>query len=156
MLCCLTSSSYSMATWNTIQQLASASLVRQLVSQWPAAATAFRRYCRGQFPRGANNGNTFLQVDSITGSCGTTVSEGSVAVFPNPTAATSPLRCGDDLQLVSPDNSNFAERQVDDTCPACSGGFQGTDGHVDSYSSSQACTGHDVGDLGNCWTARTN
>lgn len=124
----------------------------------PAAATALRRYCAGQFPPGANNDNTFLQVDSVTGTCNTAVTaDSSVAVYPSPYRnAQAPLRCADKLQLVDSSNANFATRTVDDYCPACAGDFGGTDGHIDSYTDNQACTAHDVNDLGNFWTVRTN
>lgn len=114
------------------------------------AATSLRRSCRGHFPDGATLNTSYLQVSSVTGSCNTTlVADSSVATHP-----TQRLACGANLKLVRPDNSNRADRTRADTCPACNTGFGGGDGHIDSFTASQACTAHDVGDLGQFWTVQ--
>jgi hypothetical protein len=45
------------------------------------------------------------------------------------------------MQLVNASNANAYLKYVWDRCPLCS------DGHVDNYSSLQACSGRAVGDL---------
>ena len=114
------------------------------------AATNLRRACRGHFPAGATLGNSYLQVASVIGSCNTTlVANNSVASH-----GTLGLACNSPLTLVQTSNANFGGRTRADTCPACDGGFNGTDGHIDSYTDNEACTAHDVGDLGNYWTVK--
>lgn len=108
------------------------------------------------YPQGANSQNSFLTVSSITGACNTTMVGGvSVATYPSPNVG-NPYGCGDDILLVTSSNTNEAVKNAADYCPACSGGFNGTNGHIDDYSSSQACSGNAVGDLGNFWTADTH
>ena len=116
------------------------------------AATSLRRSCRGHFPPGATLANSLLQVNAVIGSCNTALVAGSSVA----THASLGLACGDGLELVQTNNANLAAKERDDTCPACSGGFQGADGHIDSYSANQACSGHGVGDLGRFWTVQTN
>lgn len=112
--------------------------------------------CSGKYPNGANTQNSFLQVSSITGACGTPVVGGdSVATYPSPNVG-NPYGCGDNIQLVTSSNANQALKHVADYCPACSSGFSGTNGHMDDYSSVQACSGGAVGDYGNFWTADTH
>jgi hypothetical protein len=108
------------------------------------------------YPSGANSQNSFLAVSSVTGACNTTMSGGvSVATYPSPNVG-NPFGCGDNILLVTSSNSNEAVKDAADYCPACSSGFNGTNGHIDDYSSSQACSGSGVGDLGNYWTADTH
>jgi hypothetical protein len=108
------------------------------------------------YPSGANSQNSFLTVSSITGACNTTMAGGvSVATYPSPNVG-NPYGCGDNILLVTSSNANEAVKDAADYCPACSGGFNGTNGHIDDYSSSQACSGGAVGDLGNYWTADTH
>jgi hypothetical protein len=108
------------------------------------------------YPSGANSQNSFLAVSSITGACNTTLVGGtSVATYPSPSVG-NPYGCGDNILLVTSSNTNEAVKDAADYCPACSGGFNGTNGHIDDYSSSQACSGSGVGDLGNFWTADTH
>jgi len=115
------------------------------------AATSLRRSCRGHFPPGATLSNSYLQVPSVTGSCNSVLTAGtSVATHP-----TLGLACGAGLAVVQSNNTNQGNKSRADTCPACNGGFNGTDGHIDSYTADQACTAHDVGDLGNFWTVQT-
>ena len=115
------------------------------------SATSLRRSCRGHFPDGATVNNSCLQVTGVIGSCNTALAAGtSVATHP-----TLNLACNANLALVQASNANYGNKTRADTCPACSGDFNGTDGHIDSYSANQACTAHDVGDLGNYWTVQT-
>ncbi len=108
------------------------------------------------YPSGANSQNSFLTVSSITGACNTTLTGGiSVATYPSPNTG-NPYSCGDNILLVTSSNVNEAIKDAADYCPACSGGYNGTNGHIDDYSSSQACSGSGVGDLGNFWTADTH
>jgi hypothetical protein len=108
------------------------------------------------YASGANVQNSFLTVSSITGACNTAMSGGvSVATYPSPNVG-NPYGCGDNALLVTSSNTNEAIKDVADYCPACSGGLNGTNGHIDDYSSSQACSGGAVGDLGNFWTADTH
>ena len=108
------------------------------------------------YPPGANSQNSFLTVSNITGACNSTMTGGvSVATYPSPKVG-NPYGCGDNALLVTSSNTNEAVKDVVDYCPACSGGFNGTNGHIDDYSSSQACSGNGVGDLGNYWTADTH
>jgi hypothetical protein len=113
--------------------------------------------CSGSYPTGANTTNSFLQVTNIDGSCGTTVVGGdSVATYPNPAIVGGTYVCGDNILLVTSANTNQAIKHVADYCPACSAGFNGTNGHIDNYNSSQACSAHNLGDYGNFWTADTH
>lgn len=108
------------------------------------------------YPPGANAQNSFLSVSNITGACNTTLQGGvSVATYPSPNVG-NPYGCGDNILLVTSSNSNQAIKDAADYCPACSSGFNGTNGHIDDFSSNQACTGNGVGDYGNYWTADTH
>jgi hypothetical protein len=104
---------------------------------------------RCALPNGASSGNTFYQVTSITGSCGTTLVGGtSVATNPNPTADTT-WECGDQVLLVNGSDQNNSTKTVQDYCPACS-----TPGQIDSFSSSQACSVSQLPDYGNFYAIR--
>lgn len=107
------------------------------------------------YPPGSNDSNTFLQVGSITGSCNTVLDTSSVATNPNPVTDITTYGCGDNLELITSSNTQQALKFPQDYCPACNSGFNSTNGHIDNYSSSQACSGHAVGDYGNYWTADT-
>ncbi len=107
------------------------------------------------YPSGANSQNSFLQVSQITGSCNTVPQGGStVATYPNPPVSYPTWECGDLLQYVTSSDTNQVQKSVQDYCPACNTGFNGTSGHIDDYSSSTACSGHSVGDYGNFLTIR--
>jgi hypothetical protein len=107
------------------------------------------------YPTGANSQNSFLQVSTITGSCNTAPRGGiDVAVYPNPPVSSPTWQCGDLLEYVTSSDANQAQKSVQDYCPACNTGFNGTSGHIDDYSSSTACSGHSVGDYGNFLTIR--
>ena len=110
-----------------------------------------QRSCAGRFPPGATPRNSFVVVPSVTGACNNVLTANlSVAVDPD-----SGIACRTPLQLVTTTTgANFGTRRRDDLCDACAD-HPGTDAHIDNYTSSPACTGHDVGDLGNYWTMRT-
>ena len=114
-------------------------------------ATRMSRACRSHFPADATLANTMLQVASVTGSCNTVLVAGTSVA----TSDTSALACRTTLGLVRASNVNFGSKTKADRCPACEGEFGGTDGHIDSYTASVACSGHAVGDLGNFWTVKT-
>ena len=106
------------------------------------------------YPAGANDSNTFLQVSSITGSCNTMLDTSSVATNPNPVTDVTTFGCHDNLSLVTSANQLQSPLKFpEDFCFACNSGFNGTNGHIDNYSSNPSCSGHSVGDYGNFWTA---
>jgi hypothetical protein len=125
----------------------------------PARITIEPTLCKNvKKPVGATGGITFYEVPTVTGSCNTTMVPGSsVATFPNPaTAGGNDAQCGDSILLVKRPDVVEAIKSVDDYCPACSGDFRGTNGHIDNYVASQACKAHAVRDLGNFWTTDTH
>lgn len=110
------------------------------------AATSLKKSCAGKFPDGANIGNSVVQVPSVTGACNKTlVANSSIAMY-----SDAAWKCNNKYMLVKPSNVNQGARTNADKCPGCS------DGHIDNYSEAQACSAHDVGDLGNFWTVKTN
>lgn len=112
--------------------------------------------CGSQYPRGATAHNTFREISAVSGACGTVLTGGqSVATYPSPNTHST-YSCGDTVLLSTSANTNEAVKEADDYCPACSKDFRGAQGHIDDYSSVQACTGAGVGDLGNFWTANTH
>jgi len=107
-----------------------------------------------QWPTGATKQNTFLKASVVAGSCNSELTGGqSVATADNP--ATNGT-CGKGLGLVNTSNVTVYNKTIQDWCPGCSTGFNGTRGHIDSYSSVTACTPSGVGDLGNFWTVHNN
>jgi uncharacterized protein YjdB len=107
------------------------------------------------YPSGANSQNSFVQVSQVTGSCNSILVGGStVAAYPNPPISYPTWVCGDLLEYVTSSDTNQAQKAVQDYCPACNSGFNGTSGHIDDFSSSTACSGHAVGDYGNYLTIR--
>jgi hypothetical protein len=107
------------------------------------------------YPAGADDSNTFLQVTSITGSCNKTLDTSSVATYPNPVTDVTTFGCGDNLALITSANAQQARKYPEDYCPSCNSGFNNTNGHIDNYSTNQACSSHAVGNYGNYWTADT-
>jgi hypothetical protein len=99
--------------------------------------------CPKPWPAGATTDNSYVQVSSVTGKCNTPLIAGT-------SVATLPLDCGEALLLVDSTNVNYGNKAGADRCPLCS------KSHIDSYSSTQSCGGHDNVDLGNFWTLRTN
>ncbi|MGR9087284.1 MAG: hypothetical protein ACU841_09440 [Gammaproteobacteria bacterium] len=101
------------------------------------------------YPKGASTSNSFLLVNEITGSCNRQMTNTYQAAYPNP-AKSSVItpKCGDNTLLVENNNNNKAEKQIQDYCPACKDG-----NHIDNYTDEEACSGSEIGDLGNFWTA---
>ncbi len=58
---------------------------------------------------------------------------------------SNPYGCADNLELVNSSNQNAYLKHVADQCANTSQGC--ADGHMDNYSSTQACSGRAVGDL---------
>jgi len=101
-------------------------------------------------PSGASSSDTFYQVTSITGSCNTALSGGtSLATNPNPNSSNTKWDCGDQVLLVNSSDQTNSTKTVQDYCPACS-----TPGHIDAFSSSQACTVGSIPDYGNFYAIR--
>lgn len=99
--------------------------------------------CASSYPQGANSGNSFLKVSSVTGQCNTALVGGdSVATNPGP-FYSNPYGCGDNLQLVNSSNQNSYLKHVADQCANTTQGC--ADGHMDNFNSTPACSG--VGDL---------
>ena len=107
------------------------------------------------YPSGSDDSNTFIRVQSITGSCNVPLDNTSVATYPNPVTDTTTFGCGDNLSLITSSNGNQARKYPEDYCPSCNTGFNGLSGHIDNYSTSQSCRAGVVGDYGNYWTADT-
>jgi len=141
-----------------------ASLSYGLVQTAVATSLKNPQTCKGKYPTGATLQNTYLQVPTVTGACNQPlIPNSSVATFKGSRnqPPTDPnyklLRCGSGLQLVNIDyDTNFGADLVEDSCPACNANYNGTQGHIDSYSSNIACSSNSVGDLGNFWTYQTN
>ena len=117
------------------------------------ATLLFKNGC--PFPEGSNpdpkTGNVFVKTSAVTGSCNSTFTYGTtIATNPNPNAdPTGQWNCKDQVLLVNNNNSFDSIKTVQDLCPACSGDSRGASGHIDVYSSSQACTPHNAADYPN-------
>ncbi len=136
-------------------------------------AAGARNIC---YPGASDNGShTFFAVDAggntltkITGTstCHNTVlSDGTNSPNPlvnnNPPAGTlatdpadSRYACSDQIMMIDPGSDTYDLRTVQDSCPACSGGFgpptwPGTVAHIDTFNSSETCNPNAVGDYGN-------
>jgi hypothetical protein len=126
--------------------------------------------CAGQYPSGAighntPGGNTFEIVSSITGSCNITLTADQSLAMPciqtgrqclaAILSGVQALSCGDQLNLDSGDHTTASTRSVGDLCPMCSKSetFNGADGHIDAFSSSESCTGGAVKNLGYFYTS---
>lgn len=118
-----------------------------------AAATSVLTSCAKKLPPDASSSNTFLKVPSVTGSCNIPVIANEGVAVPA-SLKTTTLPCNALIELSNTDQSTFASRKVVDTCPGCAAIKAGADNHIDSFSGSQACTGHGVGDLGDFWTRK--
>ncbi len=133
----------------------------EIINYCPSTWTGICATCAAQRPKGATNSNSFLMVSIVTGSCNTQLIAGkSVATDPNPRGNIADLYdflCRDTALLVTSSDNNQAIKTAQDWCPSCGDpdSFKYTDGHIDDYSSSVACSAHDVGDYGNFWTANT-
>ncbi len=130
-------------------------------------------------PTGPPAGPYFISIDTmgntlttVTGQCGTVVSDatntpsaftnnnpappagtGSLAtVAPGPSQGGGGWLCADQVLLVDSLNRNDPRglRTVVDECPICVGN------HIDMYSSSHGCKGHDVGNYGTLTAIKTH
>jgi hypothetical protein len=110
-----------------------------------------------ELPSGAipNGSNTFVQVNSVTGSCNSTLYSGSsLATSPSPTSRST-FNCADQVLLMSTGGQAQSIRSVQDSCAACSGQFNGANGHIDAFNTtSQSCNPHSFPDLGNYFAIR--
>lgn len=114
----------------------------------PGVATSVKKRCKGKFPDGANESNSYVQVSSVTGSCNK-ILQANKTIAMNPYNPT--FKCGNRFLLVSTSGDvNKGTRTNQDSCPGC------TDDHIDNYTDVEHCTSHDVGDLGVFWTVQTN
>ena len=119
-----------------------------------AAAVNLIARCAGKVPAGATTSNSFLKVTAVVGACRMPlVADVSVASY----ESASTTNCGMTIALIDrATKATFqSNRRRDDQCPACRSFPSGTDGHIDSFSSTERCS-TDVGNLGNYWTIRTN
>jgi len=112
---------------------------------------------------GTGNGNIFVVANPpASGACSTGFSDlASLATYPSPKTGSTWL-CTDSLLLLNTDGTQFSGlKPVQDACPDCQGGFgapnyPGTTMHIDTYTSSAACKGHDptIQDYGNYFGIR--
>jgi len=132
-----------------------------------------RNVCPLPPPASTDGSDTFFSVDTggapltkVTGSCNKVLSDGSgspnslvnsnpmsgtLAAFPAP-AGNSMYACSDQILMVD-QHDNAEVRTIQDTCPACKGGYGASYGntvaHIDTFNSSPACRPHDTTDYGN-------
>ena len=104
---------------------------------------------------GATESNTFVQISTVQGKCGSTLSGGvSLATNPSPTSGGT-WACSDNVLLVNPSTDAVnSTRVVQDLCPLCSGDFRGQNAHIDAYSSAAACAPDALPDYGNFFSIR--
>ena len=114
-------------------------------------ATGLFTYGTCAFPPGSNQdentGNVFVKIPAVEGSCNQQLASGSLAVYPNPNPGTGIWNCQDQVALLN--NSGNPNQlgtilPVQDFCPACKNYPAGTEGHIDVFSTTQAC--YRVGD----------
>ncbi len=124
-----------------------------LIKPW--GASDFPAYCSLPPNALSQGANTFVQIPSVTGACNKSLYAGqSVATNPSPKSGLPDWNCSDKILLVNPaDDRNDSVKSVQDACPLCSGGFNGTNGHIDSYSDASVCT-PPFSDYGNFFTIR--
>ena len=106
---------------------------------------------------GPNNGNTFAITSptasgEVTGACGPLVPGESAAAPTRRLSGVIKVGCGTDIEQLNMDdghNNSVATRTIADICPDCNKTkLNGNaDGHIDSYTGSDACTGHATLDL---------
>jgi len=107
------------------------------------------------YPPGASDYNSFAQVDRVTGACGISLDDSTVATRPNP-MGSGIYGCRDNLPIVTADNQQQALKYVEDYCPDCNKDCFGTNGHIDDYTPYyEGCSSDEAGDYGNFWTADT-
>jgi hypothetical protein len=130
-----------------------------------ALAATFANSCTNR-PQGSDTSNTFVEVTAVTGACGTTLGNSSVATFPlfnhyrsgDPRSQKDP-KCGNSILAVNSDNTNKFVKTVADLCPACGQANQnnGADAHIDNFTTDAACEGGSFTDIPGSpfWTANT-
>ena len=101
-----------------------------------------------------NGTNAYYLVPKVDGACLSEFNQTTptaIAVSPNPRSSPGALACSDQVLMVDSANASKAIKTVQDNCPACSGDFRGTQGHIDTYTNSHACLAHDpsIQDQGN-------
>jgi hypothetical protein len=119
-----------------------------LIAAFRATALYSNNLCG--FPPGSNqdprSGNVFVKIPTVEGSCRQPLASGSLAVSPNPAGVsqgTGNWNCWDQVALLNNSlNANLLGTilPVQDFCPACISFPQGTDGHIDVFSSTPACS----------------
>ena len=112
--------------------------------------------CNSNRPAGSTASNSYLMVNSVTGSCGSPLTGGdAVATFLGPRDSGTPYGCGDNMILVNSSNVRAFLKHVLDRCAGTAQGC--ADGHVDNYNGSPWCSGASIGDLPGSpyWTADT-
>jgi hypothetical protein len=110
-----------------------------------AAFRATALYSQCGWPEGSNqdpySGNVFVMVPNVKGACNTQIIAGALATNPNPNNDPSGTwNCSDAVSFLQGNGSIGSPNPVQDFCPACSGDFRGANGHIDVYSSTQACS----------------
>jgi hypothetical protein len=103
------------------------------------AATSCSRATAGK-PAGANNGNTFVEVTSFTGSCNTTLSSSTVAQY-SPQGTS--VNCGQQEFIYHYPSSPGTLKTVQDRCPACSNSPGSA--HFDDFNPSQGAPNCGIG-----------
>lgn len=102
-------------------------------------------------PPNATSANTFVKIKDITGSCNSTVYSGqSLAVNPNPNpdGNNSNYLCGDKVLIMGLGGQANSVRAVQDYCPVCNTGFGSTQGHIDSFdTTNKSCAASSFTDL---------
>jgi hypothetical protein len=120
-----------------------------VATQWGDVKSLAATSCSGATknrPAGATggaNGNSFVEVDTITGTCNTTLGNTTVASC----AKDTRLSCGNSVFI-----NTVGVKTVQDTCPACckDANYQ----HLDNYTTQQACNPRAFNDLGNFVTIK--
>lgn len=119
-------------------------------------------YCNLEFEcmlPGTPNPTNFRQPGSArSASCGTGLTNSTVAVAGNPSHSDNVLKCGDGIMEFTqnaPPGTPGIEKTVTDTCPSCSDPNTWSPpevGHMDNFTTSNACSG--IGDIGPYVTIR--
>ena len=112
------------------------------------AALAAVNRCPIPIP-GSTSTNLFYVFPAVFGACNTGLFNGSLATFPSPLAASTQWSCKDQVLIVKQDGTNDFTGKVQDACPACSGDFRGTNGHIDMYRTAASRNPGTIGDYGN-------
>lgn len=100
--------------------------------------------CPTPFPN-----DSFKPVSSITGSCGTPLTNSTVAV--DQSSPNHPLSCGDQILIVGYGPGIGTVKTVADSCAACINAE-----HIDDFTTSPACNVNQINTLGYYQTIRIN